>query len=223
MNADSVLVFDMDGVLAEVSESYLAAVAATVQELTGVAVERSKIDRYKEAGGWNNDWELSHQLVKEAGRGDVSYETVLGVFQKLFIGTNCDGMITREKWLPQPGLLERLSRTHRLAIFTGRPRAEIEITLQRFAPGVEWAAIVADEDVARPKPAPDGLEAIAVAHGSARTIYVGDNVDDARSAHAAGVRFIGVATTEQERLAKLLRAEGAIAVVPSVNEIESVL
>ena len=31
------------------------------------------------------------------------------------------GFIRREKWMPRPGLRERLSGRYRLAIFTGRP------------------------------------------------------------------------------------------------------
>lgn len=223
MNNGSFLVFDMDGVLAEVSESYLAAVAATVHHFTGVSVSRATIEKYKEAGGWNNDWALAHELVKTSGKQEVTYPEIVAVFQSLFLGTNGDGLITREKWLPRDGLLARLSQEHRLGIFTGRPQAEIAITLRRFVPELKWDAIVADEDVARPKPAPDGLRAIAALHPDSQLTYIGDNVDDARSARAAGVVFIGIAESLQSRLAELLRDEGARSVVASVNEIEGVI
>jgi HAD superfamily phosphatase len=219
----SCLVFDMDGVLAEVSESYLASIAATVEYFTGETVPRATIEKYKEAGGWNNDWALAHKLVSDRGRTGVLYPEIVSAFQSLFLGTNGDGLITREKWLPANGLLGRLAQKHRLAIFTGRPRAEIDITLRRFVPELKWDAIVADGDVVNPKPSPDGLRKIAELDPSARLTYVGDNVDDARSARAAGVAFIGVATPPQARLAQLLRQEGAQSVVTSVNEIEEVL
>jgi HAD superfamily hydrolase (TIGR01548 family) len=223
MSEDSVLIFDMDGVLAEVSESYLAAIAATVQHFVGATVSREKIEEYKQSGGWNDDWALAHKLVSDMGRPEVTYPEIVSTFQSLFLGTNGDGLITREKWLPSDGLLGRLSQKHRLAIFTGRPRGEIDITLQRFVPEVEWDAIVADEDVANPKPAPDGLFAIAARYPDARLTYVGDNVDDARSARAAAISFIGIAEPNQNRLAQLLRDEGARSVVSSINEIEGVL
>jgi HAD superfamily hydrolase (TIGR01548 family) len=218
-----VLVFDMDGVLANVNESYLAAIMATVRHFTGTTVSRAEIDRYKQAGGWNNDWALAHQLVKDQGRSGVAYDEVVAVFQSVFIGTHGDGLITKEEWLPAEDLLPRLSHSYRLAIFTGRPRTEIDISLQRFAGDVPWDKIVADEDVAHPKPAADGLLVIAAAYPGASLTYVGDNVDDARSAWAAGVRFIGVAEAEQRELAKLLTAEGAVAIIPDVNKIEGVL
>jgi HAD superfamily phosphatase len=223
MSDVSVLIFDMDGVLAEVSDSYLAAIAATVLHFIGATVSRETIEAYKQAGGWNNDWALSHRLVHDMGRPEVTYPEVVSIFQSLFLGTNGDGLIMREKWLPADGLFGRLSQKHRLAIFTGRPRAEIDPTLQRFVPDVKWDVIIADEDVAKPKPAPDGLLAIAACYPGARLTYVGDNVDDARSARAAGVAFIGVAEPHQTQLAQLLRDEGAGSVVANINEIEGVL
>jgi HAD superfamily phosphatase len=219
----SLLVFDMDGVLAEVSESYLAAIAATVLHFTGATIPRETIEEYKQAGGWNNDWALAHKLVREFGSVEVSYPQIVQVFQGLFLGKDGDGLITREKWLPAPGLLYRLSQRYALAIFTGRPRAEIDVTLKRFVPEVKWSAIVADEDVSEPKPAADGLLALSASYPKARLTYVGDNVDDARSARSAGVPFIGIAESHQTRLVQLLWDEGARSVIKSVNEIEGVL
>ncbi len=80
-----------------------------------------------------------------------------------------------------------------------------------------------DEDVFRPKPAPDGLRIVAEQTKSKNLAYVGDSVDDARSARAANVLFIGVAEGNQASLAQALVAEGATAVIENVNELEEVL
>ncbi len=213
-----VLVFDMDGVLAEVSGSYLAAIAETVRHFTGKPAPSELIAEYKNAGGWNNDWLLAQKLILETSGREVPYEEVIAVFQKLFLGENGDGLILRETWIPRDGLLEQLSEEYVLAIFSGRPRAEIDLTLRRFVPQISWVSIVGDMDIPNPKPAPDGLRLIAAAHADSKLIYVGDNPDDARSAQAAGVRFIGIAPTPE-----LLLREGAEAVIESVNELEGIL
>jgi HAD superfamily phosphatase len=87
--------------------------------------------------------------------------------------------------------------------------------------------IVADDNVVRSKPAPDGLLDIRAAYPDKPITYVGDTIDDARSAQAAGnVRFIGIAHNNNPRrneLITLLRENGAIAVLESVNELEAVL
>jgi len=219
----SLLVFDMDGVLVDVSESYRAAIAATVEHFTGKASSHEVIQRYKNAGGWNNDWALSHRLIRDTANLDIPYDEVVAIFQDYFLGKNNDGLILRERWLPAARLLEELAATHQLALFTGRPREEVNLTLRRFVPGIEWAAVIADGDVPNAKPAPDGLVAIREAHPGSVVTYFGDTIDDAQSARNAGVRFIGVACARSEGLRELLEAEGAEAVIENINEIEKVL
>lgn len=218
-----VLVFDMDGVLVDVSESYRATIVETVRHFTGIEIPREKIQEYKNRGGWNNDWALSQKIVFDLSGQDVPYDTVVQVFQSYFFGPNQDGLVMRERWLPAPGMLERLSETFDLTIFTGRLRDEAQFTLTRFVPGLTWSMIVGDDDVANAKPAPDGLLQIAAAHPGAELTYLGDTVDDARSARAAGVPFVGVAHPRHENLPDLLRREGAVAVIADINELEAVL
>ena len=225
---ERILVFDMDGVLVDVGESYRETICRTVEHFTGQRIPRELIQEYKNRGGWNNDWALSQRITQDLGV-DVSYETVVDEFQKLFLGLNGDGeggLIARERWIPEPGLLERLSERFKLAIFTGRIRIELGITLSRWAPLVCFSPSVCTDDVIEGKPSPEGLHKIAGHHPGAELIFIGDTVDDARSASAAGVPFIGIASAENPRRADtvaLFKAENAIAVVESVNDLESVL
>jgi len=220
---DSVLVFDMDDVLVDVLESYRASIVATVEHYTGVTISNDVIQRYKNAGGWNDDWQLSQRIILDTAGRDVPFDDVVAVFQQLFLGSNAEGLILRERWLPAPGLIERLATRHRLAIFTGRPRDEMEITLSRFVRDVTWAMTITSGDVANLKPAPDGLLAIMEAHAGCAITYFGDNVDDARSARAAGVRFVGIASRTSVGLRELFENEGAAAVIENINEIQEVL
>ena len=59
--------FDMDGVLVDVTESYRETIAQTVEHFTGTTCSRELIQDYKNQGGWNNDWKLSHHIVTRAG------------------------------------------------------------------------------------------------------------------------------------------------------------
>jgi phosphoglycolate phosphatase-like HAD superfamily hydrolase len=56
--------------------------------------------------------------------------------------------------------------------------------------------------------------------------YVGDTVDDARSARAANVDFIGIASPlnpRHDEVVRLLREENAVAVLDDINQLETVL
>ncbi len=197
----------------------------TVEHFTGQRVSRDLIQQYKNQGGWNNDWALSKKIASDFGV-EVPYEEVIERFNERFLGTNGDGLIQRETWFPRDGLLERLRARHELAIFTGRLRFEADISLRRFAPELCFDPMICADDVAVGKPAPDGLLMIQRARPGVRLIYVGDTVDDARSATAAQVPFIGIAAARHSRrddLLRLFQEERAIAVLENVNEIESVL
>jgi HAD superfamily phosphatase len=149
---DSVIVFDMDGVLAEVTESYREAIVQTVEHFTGQRIARESIQDYKNRGGWNNDWALSQKIASDLGV-QVDYDTVVKQFNIFFLGENGDGLVMRERWLPEAGLLERLGKQYALSIFTGRLRYEADITLRRFANGVRFDPIICADDVTTSKPA----------------------------------------------------------------------
>jgi HAD superfamily phosphatase len=216
-----VIIFDMDGVLVDVSESYRETIRQTVRHFTGKQITRELIQDYKNAGGWNNDWALSQKIIFDVAGLEIAYDDVVREFQRIFLGEQNDGLILRERWIPESGLLDRMAGRFDLAIFTGRPGDEVSFTLSRFVPAVRWAAIIADEDVSNSKPAPDGLLAIAGRRPACELWYIGDTVDDARAARAAGVPFIGIA--HDAGLASLLGSEQAIAVLESVNQLERVL
>lgn len=220
------LVFDMDGVLVDVSESYRETIVQTVRHFSGRVISRDLIQDYKNQGGWNNDFALSQRILQDMGF-QVRYETVVEEFNRLFLGVDgVPGLIHRERWLGNPGLFERLASRYQLAIFSGRMRYEVDITLQRYAALIPFDPIICADDVISSKPDPEGLLKIAKLNPEKHMLYLGDVVDDARSARAAGVPFIGVVARHHSRrdeVVELFRAEKAVAIIDDVNQLESVL
>jgi HAD superfamily phosphatase len=215
------LVFDMDGVLVDVTESYREAIAQTVEHFTGSRISNEEIQGYKNSGGWNDDWQLSHHIVNKAGVA-AEFEEVKKYFQSIFLGER--GLIMQEKWIARPGTLEKLNQSFKFALFTGRPKPEAQLTLRRFAPELVFEPIVGMYDVEKHKPEPEGLLQILAQNGG-KMFYVGDTVDDARCAKAASVPFIGIAAPDNPRyldLVFLFQAEGAYAIVDDINYLEEV-
>jgi HAD superfamily hydrolase (TIGR01548 family) len=209
----------------DVSESYRETIRKTVGHFTGRDISKELIQDYKNSGGWNNDWALSQKIISDLGK-DLEYHVVVDYFQSIFFGNGSDGLIMREKWIAREGLLERLNERFGFAIFTGRQLAEADVTLRRFARNLQFEMIVTDDDVAFPKPAPDGLHMVAAKFPTRKLWYIGDTVDDARSAKSAGVSFIGIAGHENPRhdeVVTLLKQEKAITVLESINELETIL
>ena len=225
--AARMIVFDMDGVLVDVRESYRETIQRTVEHFTGKRPSREAIQEWKNRGGWNDDWALSTAMIRAEGV-EPGYNAVVDYFQSIFHGNGSDGLILRERWIAQSGMLERLNQRFQFAVFTGRLKWEAELTLRRFAPDLRFEPIVGADDavVTKHKPAPDGLLHIGKLVAGTELWYVGDTVDDARCAKAAGVPFIGIAaatSARREELVSLLNSEGAKAVLEDINQLEDVL
>ena len=77
MQVDAV-VLDIDGVLVDVAASYRRAIIESVEHVYGDSIERPDIQRFKNAGGFNNDWELTDAAAlfvlatREADVGDAA-------------------------------------------------------------------------------------------------------------------------------------------------------
>ena len=223
---EQLIVFDMDGVLVDVTDSYRETILRTVEHFTGAAITHPQIQDYKNQGGWNDDWKLSHHVIREHGV-NVEFQTVVDYFQKLFHGNGTDGLILRERWIAREGCSNG-SQSASISPFSpgacaGKPNSRCG----RFAPSLQFDADHRHGRCDRAKPAPEGLLKIAAAAAGRKIWYVGDTVDDARCARAAGVPFIGIASPQDPRREEL------VAVAPSresgrrdlddINQLESVL
>ncbi len=218
------IVFDMDGVLVDVTESYRESIVQTVRHFTGGTISREAIQDYKNQGGWNDDWKLSHHIIRQAGH-EVPFETAKDYFQSIFLGNGEAGLIMREQWVAKPGMLEELGKRFEFAVFTGRPTPDAEITLNRFGGGVVFHPVIGMYDVENHKPHPEGLLRILADNPGRTVYYIGDTVDDARCARAAKVPFIGIAAPSNPRyidLVFLFQEEGAYAIVDDINYLSEV-
>ncbi len=119
--------------------------------------------------------------------------------------------------------LARLAQRAELAIFTGRTWQELNYTLDRNNVRQSFQTIITVEEVAHPKPAPDGLLKILHGRPPSDSLYVGDNIDDALAAQSAQVPFVAIlpATGEERRQRSTrLRELGALAILNDISDLE---
>lgn len=212
-NPAAALSFDMDGVLVDVSRSFPVAIERTVAACGGGAVGPEDVRRLKETGGFNNDWDVSVELLRQRGRV-VARAEVIAVFNRFYL-EGPDALIHQEQWLLPAPLLAALGTRYRLAIFTGRPRADAEYSLRLFGVAEAFATMVAMED-APEKPSPEGLRRLQSAFAPLPlAAHLGDTIDDHRSAEAAGIPFVGICPPGST-LEHRFRAAGVRATFPDV-------
>lgn len=218
----SVIIFDVDGVLVDTRGSFQRTTLETVKFFTKQRVTARQLHAWKNRPGFNDDWKLSTAWVNDLGH-KFAYEEVKSKFQQIYWGPDGRGNVTREKWLLEKPRMARLMKLAELAIFTGRIWRELDYTLDRNNMRGVFQTIVTTEDVANPKPAPDGLLKILNGRDPDDALYLGDNVDDALAAQAAQVPFVAVLPktghARRERSTRL-RALGALAILPDVNDLE---
>ncbi|MGN0015299.1 MAG: histidinol-phosphate transaminase, partial [Candidatus Gastranaerophilaceae bacterium] len=122
------LIFDMDGVLVDVSKSYRTTVKMTYEHFAGKNLDYEEITKAKNLGGLNNDWDLTEYLLKKDGT-NVDKNQIIDIFEKIYFD-NGKGLINREEFLFDKELIQELSQKYNLCIFTGRPKTEADYTLE---------------------------------------------------------------------------------------------
>jgi HAD superfamily hydrolase (TIGR01548 family) len=217
------MLFDLDGVIADVSDSYRRAIALTAASY-GVEVGPRDIAAAKAEGDANNDWVLTQRLL--ARRSVVApLAEVTGRFEALYHGRGeAPALSLAERLIPDRELLRRLARRMPLAVVTGRPREDCEEFLARFSLAELFGAVVCMED-APVKPSPAPVERAMRLLGAQDAWMVGDTPDDARAARAAGVVPIGIAPPGEsaETARAALEKNGAARILGSLEELEAML
>ncbi len=221
--APQALLFDLDGVIADVEASYRRCIRETAA-VFGVEVTPEEVATEVLAGDANNDWVLTQRIL--AGRGvEVSLDDVTKAYQEAYLGTSTSpGLRESEQLLVPVDVLSRLAERLPLAIVTGRPREEAEWFLDKEELTDLFPTVVCMEDgPIKPDPAPVQLARSRLA--VERAWMVGDTPDDIRAAAGAGVLPIGIAAPGPDPTASAtaLRDSGAATTLSAIDDLLDLL
>jgi histidinol-phosphate aminotransferase len=211
------LIFDMDGVLADVSRSQVAAIQAAGERF-GVVIQPEAVAALQRAGNANCDYALTQRLLSAAGVG-----TCLADVEAAYEAVYQQGLYRLEKAPLDRSACLALARRFPLGIVTGRPRRDALRFLEQHQLSDCFRVLIARED-APLKPDPRGLRLALKALGIDRAWMFGDTPDDLVAAQAAGVLPIGVVaagcpTPEANRA--VLAQCGAALVIDSPAELSA--
>ena len=212
----AIVVFDIDGVIRDVGNSYRRALADTVAEFTNGDFRPSAIDidKLKGEGIWNNDWEGSQELIyryfesqgQPRSELKLDYEHIVAYFQTKYRGTdpvNWNGYICDEPLLASLEYFNSLTAASiPWGFFSGATQGSASYILHRRL-GLNAPILVAMED-APGKPDPTGLFMVVEQLSASQEpiadrsiVYVGDTVADMHTIVNASSKqpdrhFIGV-------------------------------
>lgn len=174
-----VVIFDLDGTLVNTKRLYLEAYRLAVLPYIGRDLSRDEIMALRP----RCEIRFLRDLV-----GSERLEPCLADFHQAYEALHVEHF--RGIYPGIPELLAALRRAELpLGIVTGKSRRSWEISLPH-APLGDFDTLVFADDVAEPKPDPEGIR-LALGHLRAdpgRTYYLGDSISDMEAARAAGVR-----------------------------------
>jgi HAD superfamily hydrolase (TIGR01549 family) len=187
------LVFDLDGTLVDTLEPTFRCFQEAVAPALGRVPSHAEIlQRFGPA---------DHDIVSAwvgPGEAQAAVERLYRCYEHAFRDAG-----------PFPGMvdlvLELRRRGKRTAIFTGRGRRSTDVLLRSMGLDGLFDVVVCGDEVAHPKPAPDGLFKIMESLGvtALDAVFLGDTVKDMEAARDAGIPAIAAlwASPEREALA----------------------
>ncbi|MBD2423556.1 TIGR01548 family HAD-type hydrolase [Cyanobium sp. FACHB-13342] len=243
-----VVLFDIDGVIRDVSGSYRRAIVETVHHFQGERPDPAAIDALKSEGCWNNDWEASLELLRRSGHAPLpAFEAVVAVFESFYFGGDPNGdpslwqgFIGDEPLLVQPPFFAALEAANvPFGFVSGAEPPSCRYVLESRL-GLKDPPLIAMGD-APDKPDPSGLLRLAsrlaggsLGAGAPPVAYLGDTVADVLTVRRArtqcpGQRFLALAVApphlhghpeaRASYEAKLLEA-GADGVIPATATLQ---
>ena len=191
-----ILIFDVDGVLVDVRETYWRSGLETIRHLTGKRPTWAEFHQWKRMPGNNDDWRMVSRWATALGV-PTSYDEARIAFTPFYWGHDGQpGNVEKEKLLVTPKLIARWAKGRELNLFTGRTRQEFTWTFDKW-PAVRAFRTIITMDDAKRKPHPEGLRIILAGRDPRTALYLGDNVDDALAAKAARVPFVAILSKKE--------------------------
>jgi len=208
LNIKGVILFDIDGVIRDVSNSYRLAVQKAVYKYCGFEPSSFDIDVLKNEGIWNNDWDLTLELINRFSKDhqlSISVPTkkdIINIFKNLYFG--CDpqkeykywtGFIRNEKILVDDGLFEELTNNKiGWGFVSGAEQESVKFVLEQRL-NLRNVPIIAMGD-APDKPNPEGFLHLAnqllncdFNETSPPAAYIGDTIADVNTVLNARKKF----------------------------------
>src|SRR5271169_667220 len=141
-----ILIFDVDGVLVDVRETYWRSGMQTVQAITRKRPTWAEFYEWKRKPGNNDDWTMVSRWATALGV-PTTYEEAREAFSPFYWGSDGQsGNVLKEKLIVTPRLIEKWAKRRELDLFTGRTRPEFTYTFERWEAAKCFRTVVTMDD-----------------------------------------------------------------------------
>ncbi|MDP7180254.1 MAG: HAD family hydrolase [Candidatus Woesearchaeota archaeon] len=216
------IIFDVDGVLIDVSRSFRVATKKTVEFFLEKKIDMKEVYQQKLKTGFNDDFDCTDAILKKHKKR-IKRKEIIKKFEEYYLGRNFNGLIRKEKLLLKTSVIKKLAKNNTLAIFTGRSKKELSFTLKHYKLKKYFKKIITVDDVKKKKPNPEGIKKIINSVKPKKTFYVGDSIDDFNASKKAKIPFIGVIPPygDKKKLRKVFKS--ADHTISNINNIIKVV
>jgi HAD superfamily phosphatase len=170
------LIFDVDGVIIDVSHSYHYAIKNTAERFLGRDLDIELVREIKFKKGINNDYLATLEVIKTFG-GSAGLEEVIEAFNQEYEKLKeMEGLILSRDFFKRLRDLEVP-----LGVLTGRPRRDLKDAFDRFELWEFFDVVVDDDTIEQPnlkKPNPYALNFCMERMNLDFAVYVGDSLAD---------------------------------------------
>ena len=208
MDNIGLVLFDIDGVIRDVTNSYRLAIQETVNFFCGWRPLIEDIDSIKSEGCWNNDWDLSLEMIKRhVNKNNLSFSAptrkiLIECFETFYFGgdpnhdpSEWSGFIKDEKLLVERKLFADLTRKRiGWGFVSGAELPSAKFVLEQRL-GLISAPLIAMGD-APEKPDPSGLISLSsklsqqpLGISNPPIAYIGDTVADVKTVLNARIKI----------------------------------
>ncbi len=181
------VVFDLDGTLADTAPDLAAALNGVLRELGRTQLPEARVRTMIGHG--------ARALVRKglAATGAVTEPLVEQAFAR-FLELYGEAICVETR--PFDGCTEMLDDLAacgvKTAVCTNKPEALTQVLLAALGWDGQFAAVIGGDTLTVRKPDPAPLREAIVRAGGCRPVFVGDSLTDAETARAAGVPFVAV-------------------------------
>jgi phosphoglycolate phosphatase len=200
-----VVVFDLDGTLADTALDLAAALNHALDRLDRPQVDREEV---RNLIGHGAKALLRKGLAKSGASPESLVEQGYPHFIDYYAANICVG--TRAYDGLDAALAALRAFDVRLAICTNKPERLTHLLVDAIGWHGRFDAIVGGDTLAVRKPDPAPLAEAVARAGGGRAVFVGDSVVDADTARAARVPFVAVSFGFSDRPAEALAADAVI-------------